>query len=149
MAVHKSPSCGLLVYIVYLVEYQIYRTTDLLLDLEAGQKHFEKLPFCLDIYLNDHQKVVDLESDGHFQVHHYIDSNSIQLFLSSKTEMQNVIGEARNQTVPNQVEQTTPPQLQQTPPLIWLDIPPFKSILWWKTWSFWWLRVFIRCHVWL
>jgi hypothetical protein len=30
--------------------------------------------------------------------------------------MQNVIGEARNQTVPNQVEQTTPPQLQQTPP---------------------------------
>jgi hypothetical protein len=36
--------------------------------LEAGQKHFEKLPFCLDIYLNDQQKVVDLESDGHFQV---------------------------------------------------------------------------------
>jgi hypothetical protein len=98
------------------MEYQIYRTTDLLLDLEAGQKYFEKLPFCLDIYLNDHQKVVDLESD-----------NSIQLFLSSKTEMQNVIGEARNQTVPNQVEQTTPPQLQQTPPP--LQLQPYMAVL--------------------
>jgi hypothetical protein len=66
------------------MEYQIYRTTDLL-----------------------------------------IDSNSIQLFLSSKTEMQNVIGEARNQTVPNQVEQTTPPQLQQTPPP--LQLQPYMA----------------------
>lgn len=45
----------------------------------------------------------------------FIDTNSVQLFLSSKTEMQNIIGEARNQSAPTPIEQTNTPQLQQMP----------------------------------
>lgn len=45
----------------------------------------------------------------------YIDTNAVQLYLSSKTEMQNVIGEARNQSVQPPAEQQPPSQPQNTP----------------------------------